>query len=136
MEVINHLAKLLLALIVLSTSGCGYVYDEPLVGPYHLSAIDVPEQMSIYYDGPGSESVGRVDQTVFSVGWNDKYIVAKQHPNNNRAITNFFYIIIARDRPSSDLSKCVIGPLTETEFSKHQKELDLPSFQQTIHSSR
>ena len=126
--------KPLLALIAFSATSCSYAYHKHLVGSYHLSAIDVMRQMSIYYDGPSDETAGRIDQTVFSVGWNDQYIVAKQHPNNNRTITNFFYIIIAYDGPNSDLSKCVVGPLTEAEFIKKQGEMRLPSFQLTIQS--
>ena len=31
-------------------AGCGDVYDKHLVGPYSFAAIDVEQQMSVYYD--------------------------------------------------------------------------------------
>ena len=92
--------------------------------------------MSVYYGLKDSGGVGRIDQTVFSVGWNDRYIVAKQHPNNNRGVTNFFYLDMIKDGPLVDPPVCVVGPLSEAEFTREQAELGLPPFRRTIHSLR
>ena len=115
-------------------SGCGFVHDEHLVGPYRLIAVDVSEQMNVSYSLDSGEAVGRIPETVFAVGWDDHYIVAKQHPNNDRAVTNFFYLDIARDSKYADPSTSVVGPLTESDFSSKQTQLHLPNFHRTIKS--
>ena len=121
---------LLLPAVLLS--GCGEVHREHLVGPYDLCAIDISEQMSVYYGLKDGGGVDRIDQTVFSVGWNNRYIVAKQHPGNNRSVTNYFYLDMTKDGPLVDPSVCVVGPLSETEFSRKQAELGLPPFERTL----
>jgi len=124
----------LLAFVTL-LGGCGLwyaAYDKHLVGPYRLGAIDVLEQMSVYYDlGNGSEA-GRIDETVFSVGWNEHFIVAKQHPKNDRKVTNFFVLSIEKDSINADPSASVSGPLTEVEFKRRKSELKLPDFTTTF----
>jgi hypothetical protein len=114
-------------------SGCGdFVHDEHLIGPYDLSAIDVGDQMSVYYELSNGGGIGRIDQTVFSVGWNTRYIVAKQHPDNNRSVTNFYYLDMTKDSPYADPKVSVTGPLTEAEFTRKKAELGLPPFSRTI----
>jgi hypothetical protein len=123
----------LAATVLLVYGGCGS-RQEHLVGPYSLSAIDVPEQMSIYYELGDGSGIGRIDATVFSVGWSGQYIVAKQHPANNRSITNFFYLDISKDSKYAEPSNSVVGPLTEAEFARKKRELALPDFTRTIKS--
>jgi len=114
--------------------GCGFVHDETLVGPYRLNAVDTSSQMSVAYDLGNGSAIGRISETVFAVGWDSRYIVAKQHPNNNRAVTNFYYLEIAKDSAYADPSASVTGPLTAQEFAAKQAELKLPSFSRTIKS--
>lgn len=113
-------------------SGCGFVHDEQLTGPYRLIAVDTLDQASVSYALPNGAAVGRISDTVFAVGWNDRHIVAKQHPKNNRSITHFYYLDISRDGPHADPSASVIGPLSESEFLSKRAELDLPEFKHTI----
>ncbi|MEN3943497.1 hypothetical protein WJU23_19510 [Prosthecobacter sp. SYSU 5D2] len=114
-------------------AGCGFVHDEKVTGPYRLIAVDLDADMSLCYSLGGS-AVGRVNQTVFAVGWNDTHLVAKQHPDNNRTITHYFFIDRAKDGPYVDPSECVTGPLTEVEFRRKRQELSLPDFSQTLSS--
>ena len=90
--------------------------------------------MSVYYGLGGDGGIGRINETVFAVGWNSRYIVAKQHPNNNRRVTNWFYLDMTKDGPYVDPTVSVVGPLTEAEFTQRRTELGLPPFQRTIHS--
>lgn len=113
---------------------CGFVHDEKLVGPYRLNAVDTLSQMSVVYDLGNGTSIGRIPETVFSVGWDSRYIVAKQHPNNNRAVTNFYYLEIAKDSSYADPNASVIGPLSAQEFAARQTQLKLPAFSRTINS--
>jgi len=110
------------------------VRNEKLVGPYVLVAIDTEEQMSVSYDIGGGASVGRILPTVFSVGWDDRYIGAKQHPEADRAITNFYFLEIAKDSKYGHQFKAVAGPLTEKAFLAAKAKLNLPDFRQTIRS--
>ena len=100
--------------------GCGFVHDEHLVGPYYLTAVDSPDDMSVCYELSHGDRLGLIDETVFAVGWNDRFIVAKQHPRKwttahttllvdekgvhvhaghtyDRRVTNYFYLEMARD---------------------------------------
>jgi hypothetical protein len=128
----SNRAALLIAALVLS--GCGFVHDEQLTGPYHLIAVDTLGEMSLSYRLPGGRAVGRIPQTVFSVGWDNRYIVARQHPGNNRSITQFYYLTISRDSAYADPSVSVTGPMSEPEFLRKQAELGLPAFSRTIKS--
>ena len=126
---------ILLALAVVAVlSGCGFVHDEHLVGPYYLTAVDTTEQMSLGYAVEGESRVGRIDETVFAAGWNDRYIVAKQHPKNDRRVTNYFFLDMTRDSKYADPSASVTGPMTEAEFRAKKAELGLPDFRRTLRS--
>jgi hypothetical protein len=113
-------------------SGCGFVYDKKLTGKYHLSAVDIPEQMSVCYAlGEEGSCVGRIDETVFSVGWNERFIVAKQHPSNDKSVTNYFILDMTKDGELVDPGVSVTGPLSESEFKKQSQSMTLPDFTQT-----
>ena len=127
----RHLLPALALLSVLLIPGCGFVHDEHITGPYRLNAVDVDEQMSISYDLGGS-AVGRTGETVFSYGFDKRFIVAKQHPNNDRSITNYFYLDMTKDSKYAEPSDCVTGPLTQKEFEEDTKRLSLPIFSRTL----
>ena len=112
-------------------AGCD-AYHKHLVGPYILVAVDVEEQMSVSYDLGDGGSIGRIEPVVFSVGWDNRYIVAKRHPGGNRSVTDFYYLDMTKDSKYADPTNSVVGPLTEAEFMQKQRELGLPSFTQTI----
>lgn len=109
-----------------------FVHDELLTGNYRLIAVDVSEQMSVCYSLNKGGAVGRINETVYSVGWDNRYIVAKQHPKNDRTKTNFFYLEMAKDSMYAEPSTSVKGPLTAQEFTSKQSELKLPNFTRTI----
>jgi hypothetical protein len=125
-------AVLLLAGILLS--GCGFVHDEKIIGPYRLAAVDVDQQMSVCYELASGGCIGRIDETVFAVGADARYIVAQQHPSNDRTVTNYFILVIASDSELADPSKSVIGPLSEAAFRAKAQSLRLPAFTPTVAS--
>jgi len=106
-------------------------HDEKLTGNYRLMSADAPEQMSVCYSHDKGGSV-RIGETVFSVGWDNRYIVAKQHPNNDRTITNYYYLEMAKDSMYAQPSTSVTGPLTALEYASKQSELKLPDFTRTL----
>lgn len=126
------------ALIGLCTAstGCGF-FDSGIEwrdGPYILIWIDTPSSTTLSYDLEGGASVGRIDETVFSVGRNERYIVAKQHPGGDKSVTNYFFIEKAKDQPYADPHDVVVGPLSKMEFRAKAKELGLPEFSKTLTS--
>ena len=120
------------AALVVYLAGCGFVHDEKITGPYRLVAVDVSNQMRVCYTLENDVCMGRIPETVFSVGWNERFIVAKQHPSNNRAVTNYFILEIARDSKLADPSASVTGPLTAAAFQERVAQLALPEFTKTI----
>ena len=128
------------ALIGLCTDAaeCGF-FDSGIEwrdGPYIVIWIDVPSSTTLSYELEGGTSVGRIDETVFSVGRNERYIVAKQHPGNDKSVTNYFFIEKAKDQPYADPHDVVAGRLSEMEFRAKAKELGLPKFTKTLTSLR
>jgi hypothetical protein len=115
-------------------AGCGFVHDEEITGPYRLVAVDISEEMMVCFGLENGDCVGRIPETVFSVGWNKRFIVAKQHPQGNRAITNYFVLDMTLDNKLADPSTSVIGPLSISEFEVKAGVLGLPSFRKTIRS--
>lgn len=124
----SKIFKLILIVSITLTSCMGpAVYREELIAGYELSANDDISEMSIYVlDTP--YVVGVVNSTVYSVGFDNDFIIAKQHPfvNSviNKAIT-FYYIIPISYRISNSLSLNRIGPLTQNEFLKKREELEI-----------
>jgi len=113
-------------------AGCGFVHDERIDGPYCLNAVDVDAEMSVCYSLPGGDAVGRIKSTVFAVGSNKDFIVAQRHPNGDRSITEYYYLIRSCDSAYADPTNSVRGPLTENEFEEVALRLGLPSFSRTL----
>jgi hypothetical protein len=120
-------------MIIVCLASCTDMYD-PLLwknGSFTLEFVDTPENASLR---SGSTLEHVIPASVFEVGANETYIVAKQHPARNRSITNYFYIN-TRDFPKTGHfipSQYVVGPLTESEFIQKAKELKLPAFSFSI----
>ena len=124
------------ALCIFLLAGCGW-FDSGTAwrgGHYALAWIDDPNQTSLYYDLGKGSMIGRIEPCVFAVGWDGRYLVAKQHPNGDKKITNFFIIDAQQDGRYASLSKVVLGPLTESEFKKKAAGLNLPAFSKELES--
>ena len=116
------IAALLPAIVLV---GCwGFVYENRLVGKYGLVAVDIDEEMSVVEMLPSGDAITLIGETVFAVGWNDEFIIAKQHPYDEenwlvqRDITNFFILSV--------LDGEVIGPLNESSFVSQRTQLGVP----------
>ena len=124
--------SIILLLSCLFITGCGFSHDEKITGVYRLIAVDINEQMSICYELENGSCIGRINQTVFSYGFNKRFIVAKQHPANDKSVTNYYYLDMTKDSEFAEPSESVTGPLSKEEFEKATKKLDLPKFTKTI----
>ena len=128
--------KVLACIVTAALSACG-LFDSGVEwrdGPYELLWIDLPYQLSLSYDlDRNNGSIGLVDWTVFSVGSNDRYIVVKQHPNGNKAVTSYFIVDKSEALPT-DPVRAVLGPLTQAEFSAKARSIQLPKFTKVLNS--
>ena len=93
-------------------------YKKHLTGIFYLIACDGEEEMSIQ----GNLVV--VNATVFAVGYDNDFIIAKQHPREftkpiDKSITNYYIISI------NDYCDEAIGPLTLEQFNKKRKALNV-----------
>ncbi len=112
-----------IALCILLPTGCGrpgFVYEKNISGGYALIAVDVMRQMSIGRLAGDGVAIGVVPATVFAAGWDDHFIIAKQHPDNSheRSVTNFFIIRI--------FDGIRMGPFDESTFEKERVENGVP----------
>ncbi len=132
-------ARLKTAVIILLCglmTGCG-LFDSGVVwkeGNYELVWIDVPNDVTLSYVLDKDSAVGRVEARVYSVGWDGRYVVAKQHPKGDKTITNYFIIDAQKDSKYADPAQTVIGPLTEAEYQQKSAALKLPRFSKTLES--
>ena len=121
----SHVLRLLIAsTVVLTLAGCGFAHDEQLVGPYRLVAADVSDQMAIC-EGTASAVHCVIPATVFAVGWDGSFIIAKQHPYDlpqatkpDKSITSYWIVRIS--------DRTVIGPLNKGEFETRRTMLGVP----------
>jgi hypothetical protein len=118
--------------LVTLISGCGFAHDEHLDGPYYLTAVDISEQMSLSYDTGNGNRIGRVSETVFAVGWDSNYFIAKRHPDGDKSKTEYYYLIRSKDHKFANPEDCVRGPFDEAGFNEEKAELKLPDFSRIL----
>lgn len=118
--------------LVLVLAGCGFGKESNVDGPYYLVAIDAPNDMSVSYRVGQGGYVERIPPTVFAVGWNQEYLVAKRHPNGHSSVTQYYYLIRGLDSMYAEPRVSVRGPLSKQEFELVKRENDLPDFALTL----
>ena len=130
MKTINRIIFFLSIFFVGVITSCWYqglAYKEQIQDYYYLIATDDEKYMSIAYnDYGGSAYLNIIPSTVFAVGYNENFIIAKRHPSQfsepiNKNITNY-YIIPIKNNPNNN----AIGPLSLEQFYEKRKELNVP----------
>jgi hypothetical protein len=122
----------------MALSACELWSQETVDGPYILDSIDITEDSALCYRLESGDCVGRVAQTVFAVGFNDRYVVAARHPhrfedrNLDRSKTEYYYLIRARDGPLADPADSVRGPFDASAYERERERLGLPPFTREI----
>lgn len=127
-------ATILICICVVTSCGLFDSGVEWSGGPYELHWIDTADNVTVGYELNGNDSIGRITRTVYAVGWDGRFLVAKQHPNGDKAINNFYIIDSLKDSPTQDASAVVIGPLREDEFRQRARELHRPTFTKMLGS--
>lgn len=101
---------------------------------YELTWIDNPDEVSLSYRVNNHSTIPVIEPTVYSVGANDKYIVAKQHPKGDIKVTNYYIINLDSGGDQYAPDKGLIGPLSETEYRLIAKDNMFPQFSKTLDS--
>jgi hypothetical protein len=121
----RQIALLILLMLTLACGGIGLAYEQDLSGPYAVWAPDSVEQAAIVEKIPDSSGATVViDAMVFSYGWNDDFIIVKQHPNADgidavdAGVTQWFILDVANEK--------VYGPLTEEAYHRTRRDLGVP----------
>jgi hypothetical protein len=125
--------RIIYLLLLFLLSGClGFDIEEKVVGNYYLVAADAPEQLSLSYHEPADGDIYGtiIDGTVFAVGYNEKYIIVKQHPwtfpnQTNNGVTNYFILPLSKGF-NWKTNNGLIGPLTLEQFNEKRKALNIP----------
>jgi len=108
------------------------IINQNIIGNYYLTAPDIPEQSTISYRIKNSKDNYStiIPETVFSVGHNKQYIIAKQHPNINssgeldKSIINYYIISVKGELAfENGNGNGLIGPLNEIQFKNQIKTL-------------
>jgi hypothetical protein len=120
----------LIALCLSSMTSCffleGLAYEEDLVADYAVWAVDTGAWTGIVEKTSNSGGSFIVGPMVYAYGWNDDFIIAKQHPNPNHNVsdvdtstTNWFIIEVQAGE--------VYGPLREQEYEELREKLGVPN---------
>jgi hypothetical protein len=122
----NSLSIMLLAgLLLIGICGCPFVglaYEDDMVAGYAVVAGDSLDDTRIERrTGPNAGQI--VGPMIFAYGWNDDFIVAKQHPVRDwpkveTSRTNWFIIEVGSGK--------VHGPLTEEQYIALRQTIGVP----------
>lgn len=127
---------LVAAVFCIFTSCYGTSIKEQFIENYFIIAGDDPSEAFLAYhvsrpvDSEESMLYGSIiGATVFAVGHNDKFIIAKQHPRTfpgppDKSITNY-YILPFLEGMDWETKNGLIGPLTLEEFNRKRNELEI-----------
>jgi hypothetical protein len=126
-----------LLLLLLSLNACiggfGFALKEHLFGNYYLVATDAIEWCHLSYHTEndkvnfGGTIIGK---TVFAVGYNDKYLIAKRYYQENPDGTLdkseiAYYILPLKEGMNWRTKNGLIGPLDSLTFEKKRKDLGI-----------
>lgn len=110
--------------VVILLISCDYRYQKQIGESYFIRCIETRDRMDIGFGTPES-SEGLVENTVFEVHWNEKYILAKRHPAKFGKTVTEYYVIKKVKFGEAKASENMFGPLTFEEYQKKKFELSL-----------
>lgn len=116
----------------LFAAGCGFVYDQHIVGPYRVFAVDVMQGTSVGYESANGTIVTRIHGPIYAYGYNLRYIVAARYAAADKSTSEYFVLDMAKDSEYAESSASVSGPITREEFDSERARLNLPELSVTI----
>ena len=129
--------KFIIFLIGIAFIGCDMAIKDNIVGNYYITAADVGEQAALSYkDSEGENYYHVIQSCVYSVGFNDKFIVAKQHPYEfvkgiDKSVTLYYILPILSER-DWNIDDGLIGPLDKNQFKVKSDSLGIQNIGFTI----
>jgi hypothetical protein len=107
-------------------SGCqGFVEKRKIVGEYYLQATDVEEQLNLAYcPDTANGCFPIIHEVVFAAGYSGNYLFAKQHPDNNKKITNYYILTFDEAKRRAGMDSISV-PLTREQFEAKKKLLGI-----------
>jgi len=122
--------------------GYGFALKKHIFGNYYIIASDVIEDASLsYLDEEDKDNFGEIiGATVFAVGFNDNYIIAKQYCTNSKelkmseheTIKVNYYILPVLEKMDWRNKNGLIGPLNEEQFEVTRELLHLTNVEFSI----
>ena len=105
-----------------------FVENRKISGNYYLISVDILTDRCICYKDDDGGFRGITNNCIVAVGYDDNFIIAKQHPVTasyeiNSSITNYYIIPLNKPVIKYYEEKNVIGPLSEKDFELKKKEL-------------
>lgn len=113
-----------LLFLIISCVG-GFAVKEEIMPNYFLIATDDINELGLSYheDTDGDVYGTLIDATVIAVGFNDKYIIVKQHLNNSKGMN--YYILPIKKGMNWRTNNGMLGPLSLNQFEVKRKELNI-----------
>jgi hypothetical protein len=123
---ITKITFILIGFLTLNSCWNNESESEIIIEDYFVGWADLVANRSITYSEDKEHSFHEVlvNGYVFAVGNNDKYIIAKQHPNLSD-ITNTKYFIIDINQKAYKNRGTVFGPMSNVEFDIKTSELNI-----------
>jgi hypothetical protein len=119
-------ATLWVSLLLIGAGGCPFVglaYEDDMVANYAVWAVDALDDAAIVRKTTANGATNVVGPMVFAYGWNNDFILAKQHPVRewpkvDTGTTHWFIIEVG--------SGNVHGPLTERQYNELRQTIGVP----------
>ncbi len=118
--------------ILLLFRGCsGLTIKEKIIDNYYLIASDSQEACNLSFKENDQANFWTIiDATVFAAGYNEDYMIVKQHPRTfpnppDKKITNY-YILPLKNGMDWRSKNSLMGPLTLEQFNEKRRELNIP----------
>jgi hypothetical protein len=115
-------------IIIIQIIAAGCVFDsefkEKVKEPYYLGVDYSTNQVCLHWrENLWSGGIEKIPGRILEIGWNNRFIIAKQQPLNDSSIK---YFIIDMHKDSINCDTCVLGPLNKEQFFETKKKLGIP----------
>jgi len=124
--------KFFLIVSFLCYQGCFFgtgLIEQSLDNDFYLFANNSFDETSIIYNTGKYSSSIIVEESVFAVGFNDDFIIAKRHPKDsiNQILEEiiYYYIIEINNISKNNPKKSI--PLSEEQYKSKRRELKIPN---------
>jgi hypothetical protein len=122
MRILRLRTIILATILLLAISSCAWLdksEHSKIIRDYEIGWNDLESNRSISKPnrecGEGCYDI-IVDSYVYSVGHNERFIIAKQHPNLDTTQTKYFLIDVEKNH--ENVKKGVYGPMEKEEFEE------------------